>query len=229
MTMHHQTLRFCSITLALLLATVAPAFAINDPTTGRWITRDPLHYDSALLPDVRHASLAELLVADQFLGAEGAKLRLSQTRDDSNLYQFVQCSPLTFADWTGTCQVDLHNCSIIQGFPNCPDDVCTWTDNNGNPITHRDIKDSPCFAGDWPGITDVFHCRGHTSACRCYRQITWLGNPSFHVCFHDDDGDGNYDCFDGHQDQVGCCIGKGLFGECIWDLCMCLWHIILET
>ena len=153
------------------------------------------------------------------------------TREGTNLYAYVRGTPLVSCDPQGTYRINLHDCSILDGFPGAPTDPCTWEDQDGNPLTHDDFKNSPCFAGDWPGTSDVLHCKdkGHTSSCRCYRQITWFGGDSHHVCFHDDDGDGNYSCFDGHEDDIGCCIGKGLFGECIWDLCACLWHIIVET
>jgi RHS repeat-associated protein len=191
-----------------------------NPVLKRFMQRDPLglepswvHHLDGGLRIVRPAS------------------PVRQYHDGLNLHAYALSIPLAKRDPQGTTVVDLQNCSIISGFPGASSNPCSWTDPSGDPLTHDDFKNSPCFAGDWPGTSDILHCKnkGHGATCRCYRQITWFGNDSFHVCFHDDDGDGIYDCFDGHQDDIGCCIGKGLFGECIWDLCACLWHIIVES
>jgi len=67
-----------------VLAAASPAAAMYHPTLGRWVSRDPIGYDSA---SPRRAGLA---------GRE--RLRISATHTDLNLYHYVGSQTPSFVD-----------------------------------------------------------------------------------------------------------------------------------
>ena len=75
------------LSLVAMLLPLPPAMAMNDPATGRWITRDPIKYNNEILD--RPLNLAEPQVSQGGLSGAG------------DLYVFLSANPNKHQDWSG--------------------------------------------------------------------------------------------------------------------------------
>jgi hypothetical protein len=87
--------------LTALLTVTVPATAMNDPVTGRWITRDPLYYGSLSYLNPRPGGWVPLTAP--------------QERDRLNLYEAMRDDPVNRTDADGRRAI---------GFP-CPTVPCS--------------------------------------------------------------------------------------------------------
>jgi len=93
-----KTLLGC-LTLMAVLVVTAPALAMNDPATGRWVTRDPLHYNRKLVANV-HNPVAPLSVGNEL---RAPFRRLARKRVAANLYHFLDSRATVLRDPLGLC------------------------------------------------------------------------------------------------------------------------------
>jgi hypothetical protein len=95
------------IALLAVLATTAPAPAMNDPATGRWITRDPSYYDEAIVaPSPADFDTLQYLTkrsTPEVVTTANASQRVS-------LQLVLQNNPTSYIDWTGMAATEEVDC-----------------------------------------------------------------------------------------------------------------------
>jgi hypothetical protein len=101
--------------LLAVLATTAPAPAMNDPVTGRWTTRDPLNYDAQV-----SASTVMGTGSDPTITLRAQNLRrmrpISRSTPSAQLFEFGMANPSRKQDPSGLCPVQ-PSCSLIDTWP----------------------------------------------------------------------------------------------------------------
>ena len=147
-----STLSMCLLAGVVPLFQATPAWAMNDPVAGRWITRDPADYNgSATQPRLRGLpadlpasgrQLSALGSTKAPLGPRALPSRRSELfrRGAPFLYEVLLSKPVATADWSGLLPA---NCRTCPGAPSPPPGCCvspaehTWEDCDIAPVSHN--------------------------------------------------------------------------------------------
>ena len=178
-----STIVLALIALLTVLATTAPVSAMNDPVTGRWITRDPLHYNRNVIEQAAHRdrgggaspsvawtstrrldrvadSQPDMTKKDRAMRPNSIGVAVSKnTITPNRLYEFLAANPQYWHDPTGLASCSqicskIDDCCKASGMI---DEVCKGTD----PVSY----DSCMSAGGIVVCTGEYMCSGCTGTC----------------------------------------------------------------
>lgn len=173
-----KTVLGCLMLVAVLVVT-APALAMNDPATGRWIKRDPLIHNRMILLPIEPLNRKELALGDYVGRPEievveriGVEKYYNGTR---SLYLLQHSNPILNSDPSGLCPPD----------PACsPYPAAAGTSACGFYLPWHPVEYAACVAAGNGAWANCVRC----CLQRCYCLHPWCirwGAIVFTICHAD--------------------------------------------